>query len=80
MEPSDDAILRGIEQVARTHLGVEVELRPERRLTEAIELDSVKKLTLLIEIENHFRVCFDETDDGAIETVGDLVAAIRRRS
>lgn len=76
----DDAILRGIEEVVRVHLGRDRSLRPSDRLVEAVELDSLRRLTLVIELENHFRVCLEEGDEANVETVADLVALIRRRS
>jgi acyl carrier protein len=76
---SDEAILAGILEVARLHLGWEGSLRPEMRLVEDLRLDSVRLLTLAVEVENRFRVLLDELDEGAIETVGDLVGVIRRK-
>jgi len=75
MRVSDTQIIDGIAEVARKHLGWEGELRPEMRLVEDLELDSLKTLTLALEVENHFRVCLDE--EAEILTVGDLVAIIR---
>jgi acyl carrier protein len=77
---SDDSILRGIEEVVRTHLDRDLRLRPEDRLVETVELDSLRRLTLVIELENHFRLCLEEGDESTIETVADLVAVIRKRS
>jgi acyl carrier protein len=74
---SDVRILEGVAEVARVHLGWEKELRPETRLVEDLELDSLKSLTLALEVENHFRVCLDE--ETAIVTVGDLMEIIRER-
>jgi acyl carrier protein len=76
---SEEAILEGIAEVAWVHLGWEEELTPEMRLVEDLRLDSVRLLTLAMEVENRFRVRLDELDEGSIETVGDLVAAVRRR-
>jgi acyl carrier protein len=76
---SDGAILDGIAEVARVHLGWEDELTPAMRLVEDLRLDSVRLLTLAMEVENRFRVRLDELDEGAIETVGDLVAVVRRK-
>jgi len=45
-------------------------------LVEDLELDSIRRLTLAMEVENRFRVCLDEEDDLAVETVGDLVRAV----
>jgi acyl carrier protein len=75
---SEAEVLAGIAEVARAHVGFTGELRPELRLVEDLELDSLKMLTLALEVENHFRVCLDQ--EAAIETVGDLVAAIREAS
>ena len=71
------SIIEGITEVARAHLGWDGELRPEMRLVEDLELDSLKRLTLALEVENHFRICLDE--EAAILTVGDLVEIIRER-
>ena len=49
------------------------------RLGEELQLDSLKLLTLAVEVENRFRICLDEADEAAIVTVADLVAAIRRQ-
>jgi acyl carrier protein len=75
----DDAILVGIAEVARQHLGWEGTLTREMRLVEDLRLDSIRLLTLAVEVENRFRVFLDEVDQGGIETVGDLVAAVRRK-
>lgn len=76
---SDEAILEGIGEVARTHLGWEGEVTPEMRLVEDLRLDSVRLLTLAAEVENRFRIFLDEADEIAIETVADLVEVVRRK-
>lgn len=79
-EPGDAEILAGIAEVARRELGHEQPLAVEMRLVEDLGLDSLKLLTLAVEVENRFRVCLD--DDGReaeIRTVGDLVAAVGKR-
>jgi len=76
---NDGAILDGVAEVARVHLGWEEGLTPEMRLVEDLRLDSVRLLTLAAEVENRFRVRLDELDEGSIETVGDLVAVVRRK-
>lgn len=69
-------ILDGVRAVAREHLGHEGELRPETRLVEDLELDSIRLLTLAVEVENRFRVALDPEDEEGITTVGDLVDAV----
>ena len=76
---SDTAILEGIAQVARDHLGWEGPLTPEMRLIEDPRLDSVRLLTLAAEVENRFRVLLDERDEAGIETVADLIGIVRRK-
>jgi acyl carrier protein len=76
---NEQTILNGIADVARTHLGWEGDLAPEMRLVEDLRLDSIRLLTLAAEVENRFRILLDELDEGTIETVGDLVAVVRRK-
>jgi len=76
---NDQLILNGIADVARVHLGWDGDLAPEMRLVEDLRLDSIRLLTLAAEVENRFRILLDELDEGTIETVGDLVAVVRRK-
>lgn len=75
----DAAILAGITEVAHRHLGWEGPLTAEMRLVEDLRLDSIRLLTLAAEVENRFRVLLAEEEEAAIETVADLVAAVRRK-
>lgn len=72
-------ILSGVASVAREHLDWGEPLEPGMRLVEDLRLDSLRLLTLAVEVENRFRVCLEPEDEAAIETVGDLVAAVRRK-
>ena len=75
-----ELILEGVARVADRHLGWEGELRPEMHLVEDLELDSLKLLTLAIEVENHFQIHLSEEDEAGIETVGDLVRIIDEKT
>ncbi len=77
MSPADKEVLDGITEVARRHLDWIGKLDTDQRLVEDLGLDSLKSLTLALEVENHFRVCLDEEEE--IVTVGDLVKTIRRQ-
>ena len=77
--PPPRAILDGIAEVARRHVDWQGELAPGMRLVEDLRLDSLRLLTLAIEVEDRFRVALDEEDEAAIETVGDLVALVGRK-
>ena len=71
-------ILAGIREVARDHLGWEGPVEAGMSLVEDLGLDSLKTLTLAVEVENLFRVRLDPERDREIVTVGDLVEAVRR--
>jgi acyl carrier protein len=77
--PDPAAILDGIAQVAREHLGWEGPVTPEMRLVEDLRLDSIRLLTLAAEVENHFEILLGEEDEAGIETVGDLVRIVERK-
>ena len=77
MNPTDAEIIAGIAEVANAHLDWHGELLPDMKLVEDLELDSLKALTLALEVENRFRVYLDE--EGDLVTIGDLVSAIRRQ-
>ena len=70
--------LSAIEEVAHTHRIWEGTLGPDLRLNEDLDLDSLKALTLAVEVENKFRICLDPESEAEIVTVGDLVAAVRK--
>jgi acyl carrier protein len=53
-------------------------LSRETLIVDALKLDSLRLLTLVVEIENHFRVALEDGSEAGIETVGDLIDAIRR--
>lgn len=76
---TDAEIRDGITLVARKHLGFEGQVEEDTLLVEALRLDSVRLLTLVAEVENHFQVMLEDGDEAGIERVGDLVAVIRRR-
>ncbi len=76
---TDAEIRAGIAHVARTHLGFEGDVQDDTQLVEALRLDSLRLLTLVAEVENHFSVMLEDGDEAGIERVGDLVAVIRSR-
>ena len=76
---TDAQILEGVEQVAQKHLDFEGDLAPSTRLVEVLELDSLRLLTLVVEVENHFQICLEEGDEYELETASDLVSLIGRR-
>lgn len=79
MSISDETLLAGIRQVAAEHLQHDARIEPTTRLVEAMALDSIRMLTLVVELENHFKVMLEEGDEQGIETVADLMAVLRSR-
>ena len=45
----------------------------------ADQLDSVQRLTLVVAIEDHFKICFDPDDEEQIRDVSELVGLIHRK-
>jgi len=76
---TDEEVLDGIRVVAREHLDHHGAVERSTPLVEALELDSIRMLTLVVEVENHFEICLEEGDEEGIETVGDLVTLLQAR-
>ena len=74
-----DEILHRIGELAREKLDIHRELRHEMRLVEDLALDSIRLLTLAMEVEDRFRICLDEEDEQGIVTVADLVDMVGRK-
>jgi acyl carrier protein len=79
MSVSDQTLLEGIRAVAAEHLQHTEPIEPQTRLVEAMALDSIRMLTLVVELENHFKVMLEEGDEQGIETVSDLMQVLRSR-
>lgn len=75
---TDAEILTIIEDVARGHDLWHGTLTLDLRLVEDLELDSLKALTLAVEVENRFQICLDPEMESMITTVGGLVDMVRR--
>jgi acyl carrier protein len=76
---SEAEILAGLEAIARERLEFAGPLRRDANLIEELRLDSLRLLTLAVEVENRFRVRLTPEEEGAIATVGDLVDLVRRK-
>ena len=74
-----DEVLREIGRVLRDELEVSREPRPEDDLIKDLQLDSVGLLTLVVGLENRFRVALKEEDAAAVRTVSDLAALVLLR-
>ncbi len=76
---NETQIFEGVQTVLREHLQIESPVGLETDLFRDLELDSLKQLTFVVELENQFKVCFDEGDEEGLHTLGDVVALITRR-
>jgi len=74
-----DEVLGEIGRVLREELGMQREVRPGDDLVRDLQLDSVGLLTLVVGLEDRFRVALEEEDAAAIRTVADLAALVLRR-
>ncbi len=72
-------ILEGVREVIRDELRLVGPVTPSTNLFRDLELDSLKQLTLVVELENRFQVCFDTGDEEGLETLEDVVRLIHRR-
>ncbi len=76
---TEHQILEGVQEVIRDHLQMQSPVGNETHLFHDRQLDSLKQLTLVVELENHFRVRLDAGDEEGLETIGDVVRLIDRR-
>ena len=78
MSPQRDAILEGVREVFADELKIHA-LAEDTHLLHDLKLDSIQQLTLVVELENRFRVAFVDGDEAGIERVGDVVDVLERR-
>lgn len=74
-----DPVLAEIGRVLREDLGWLGAVKPGDDLVRDLQLDSVGVLTLVVGLENKFRVALAEEDAAGVRTVADLVALVQRR-
>lgn len=74
-----DEVLQEIRRVLRDELGLSREVRPGDDLVADLQLDSVGLLTLVVGLEDRFRIALAEEDAAAVRTVRDLAALVEQR-
>ena len=72
-------ILAEITAVAAETLDWRGEVTESTELVEDLGLDSLRVLSLVIEIENRLRIRLAAEDEAGLVTVGDLLTVIERR-
>ena len=78
VEPAE--VIAVIGRVLRDELGVARQVRPEDDLLADLQLDSVGVLTLVVGLEDHFRIALAEQDAESVRTIGDLAGLIATRA
>jgi len=74
-----DEVLHEIRRLLRDELELSREARPEDDLVADLQLDSVGLLTLVVGLEDRFRIALSEEDAAGVRTVSDLMALVSRR-
>jgi acyl carrier protein len=74
-----DEVLGEIRRLLREELGVTRLAQGADDLVRDLQLDSVGLLTLVVGLEDRFRVALREEDAAAVRTVQDLAALVLRR-
>ena len=72
-------ILEGVREVIRNELWLNMPVTPSTNLVRDLQLDSLKQLTLVVELENRFQVRLDAGDEEGLETLEDVVRLVQRR-
>ena len=72
---TDAEILDSLRGLVRDKLKMEGTLEGDL----ADHLDSIQRLTLVVAIEDHFEICFDESDEAEITGLDDLLKAIKAK-
>jgi acyl carrier protein len=75
-ETESSEIFDGVADVLRSKLRVQAPLAPGTSIQRDLQLDSLQLLTLVVELENHFRLCFEPGDETGLATLGDITTRI----
>jgi len=73
---NQDKILQGIQHVFDQYLEIDTIVGPEMDILTDLQLDSMELTTLVVELENHFLVMFEEGNEQNVHTIGDLILLI----
>ena len=80
LEATADAALKEIQRVLKSELQLQREVRLEDDLAADLQLDSVSLLTLVVELENAFRIALHEEDSAQVRTVAELAELVAARA
>ncbi|TMA17308.1 MAG: acyl carrier protein [Deltaproteobacteria bacterium] len=78
--PDPSEVATEIARVLRDELGLSREVKPGDDLVSDLQLDSVGLLTLVVGLEDRFRVALAEEDASRVRTVAELAALVAQRA
>lgn len=76
---SPEEVLDGLRSILRG-MNLEHEVGSDTHIRRDLDLDSLRRIELVIEVENRFRVRLEPEDEEDVETLGDLADVVRRRA
>lgn len=79
MTDGEEEVLAEIRRVADVELELDRSVEPEHELAGDLQLDSVAALTLVVALEDRFRVRLDDADASRVRTVADLIGLVEAR-
>jgi acyl carrier protein len=71
-------ILEAVREVVREACDCEAPVEEASDLQGDLQLDSLQRMTLAMELENRFALCFEPEDEEGLATVGDVVELVAR--
>ena len=78
--PDPSEVAAEIARVLRDELGLSREVKPGDDLVTDLQLDSVGLLTLVVGLEDRFRVALAEEDASRVRTVAELANLVAQRA
>lgn len=75
---TEDPVLSGLREILES-MGIERPVDASTQILGDLELDSLRRIELVIEVENRFRVCLEPEDEASVRTLGDLARVIGAR-
>lgn len=77
--PSRSEIVAFLASVLAREAEIAAPLREETELLAELKLGSIQQLSLVVAVENHYRICFEPEDEAAIGSLGSVVDVILAR-
>ncbi len=78
--PSPAEVIDALTSLLHNEVDAKAVVRPESDLLRDLRLDSLTLMTLVVGLEDRFRVTLSEEDSEGIRTVGELAALVVRKA